>query len=128
MDEDKFKASFKYYKSKKPPPEMDKVIDMEKSPLASALEPIDPVVPPPPSSTPYLKDTKTWRVYKMSNGLHLISNPFTLEGISYWTMRCLKDFSACKNNLKLTDASWWNQVQNNPRLRDKLRWATLGNG
>lgn len=118
---DRFKPIFKYYKSKIPSPKMDKVIDILKGhevleELQSFCRLYDHL---------YLKDSKDWKLFKLTNGIHIIANPFKNEGISYWTLRCLKDFSASRNNLK-NETIWWNQVQTDSKVTDKLRWATLG--
>ena len=120
-DLDRFKPVFKYYKSKDPPPKLDKVIDIYK--WHDLLEEIDPLENL--SNHPHLQDSNSWKLFKLPNGIHLIRNPFKEEGISYWTLRCLKDFSASRNNLK-NETIWWNQVQTDSKVTDKLRWATLG--
>ena len=118
---DRFKPIFKYYKSKIPSPKMDKVIDIRKGhEILEELQSLSKLC-----NHLYLKDSKDWKLFKLPNGIHIIANPFKNEGISYWTLRCLKDFSASRNNLK-NETIWWNQVQTDSKVIDKLRWATLG--
>ena len=120
-DLDRFKPVFKYYKSKDPPPKLDKVIDIYK--WHELLEEIDPLENL--SNHPHLQNSNSWKLFKLPNGIHLIRNPFKEEGISYWTLRCLKDFSASRNNLK-NETDWWSEAQEGSKSIDKLRWATLG--
>ena len=103
---DRFKPIFKYYKSKVPPPKLDNVIDIQKGhELLEKLNTVGDI-----RNHSHLQDSKDWKLFKLPNGVHLISNPFKTEGVSYWTLRCLKDFSASKNNLK-NENIWWNQVR-----------------
>ena len=121
--EDKFRRIFKYYKSKLPPPKLDKVIDATKGcnvdPVMTKIHAIPGLV-----DNDNLIDSSLWKIHLMDNGITIITNPFKPQGISYWTLRCLQDFSQSKNNLK--DPKWFECVQDNPSLRSKLRWATLG--
>ena len=121
--EDKFRRSFKYYKSKLPPPKLDKVIDATKGcnvdPVMTKIHAIPGLV-----DNDNLIDSSLWKIHLMDNGITIITNPFKPQGISYWTLRCLQDFSQSKTNLK--DPKWFECVQDNPSLRSKLRWATLG--
>ena len=121
---DNFKPCFKYYKSKNPPPDLSHVLDphSENEGHKQTMEPIRSLGNL--SNHVYLKESKDWRMFYMTNGIHIICNPFTTQGISYWTLRCLKDFSQSVNNLK--DPNWWTKVQHEPKLLPKLRWATLG--
>ena len=121
--EDKFRRIFKYYKSKLPPPKLDKVIDATKGcnvdPVMTKIHAIPGLV-----DNDHLIDSSLWKIFQTDNGITIITNPFKPQGISYWTLRCLQDFSQSKNNLK--DPKWFECVQDNISLRSKLRWATLG--
>ena len=121
--EDRFRRIFKYYKSKLPPPKLDKVINVTKG---CNVDPVMTKIDSTPGlvDDDHLIDSGLWKIYQTSNGITLISNPFKSRGISYWALRCLQDFSQNKNNLK--DQNWFECVQDNPSLRSKLRWATLG--
>ena len=118
---DRFKPAFKYYKRKVPPPNLDNVIDIQKGHIIlEKLSTHGGII-----NHSHLQDAKNWKLFKLPNGVYLISNPFKEEGISYWTLRCLKDFSVSRNNLK-NENIWWNQVKEESEITDKLRWATLG--
>ena len=125
-DEDKFKPVFKYYKRKVPPPSLEKVLDFSKleslNNLQTSFKKI--AVRPGLSGHIHLNDSKLWRIFKLTNGITIIQNPFKPEGIFYWSLRCLEDFSQSKNNLQ--NPQWFNDIQQNPNLISKLRWATLG--
>ena len=123
VEEDNFKPVFKYYKSKKPPPQLDQVLDprnpIEGQSLLKLVRSNGYLV-----KHVHLTDSKSWKILRMEKGIHVIRNPFKSEGISFWTQRCLQDFSKSVNNIQNSD--WYCDVQKNPRLLDKLRWATLG--
>ena len=124
-EEDKFKPVFKYYKRKVPPPSLEKVLDLSKLETLNDL-PFLSRIPGKPglSDHIHLKDSKLWRIFKLTNGITIIQNPFKPEGITYWSLRCLEVFSQSKNNLQ--NPQWFNDVQQNPNLISKLRWSTLG--
>ena len=100
--EDKFKPVFKYYKSKVPPPSLENVFDSRNSTCTGQFEAKSTKCSGTLTNHTHLCDSNLWKVYEFANGLHLISNPFKEIGLSYWTLRCLKDFSDVRNNLKMT--------------------------
>jgi alkylated DNA repair protein alkB family protein 1 len=67
-----------------------------------------------------LQPISTWALYscKFSEGLYLLSNPFTSEGQRQWIDRCLNIY-ARQSKTSVGDNQ---DNQNLPRLR----WATLG--
>ncbi|XP_031785689.1 nucleic acid dioxygenase ALKBH1 [Nasonia vitripennis] len=134
-----FKDSFKYYKARKPPPDLKDVIDVEKTD--------DPTVRKIAVSSECathlktsfgLKSTKNWNIYEFLDvpGLILIENPFTAEGQQEWILKCLKEYSKKPNILNIDahgllndDETWWESCfgkSHNEDLLSKLRWATLG--
>lgn len=124
LDEDLFKPVFKYYKSKVPAPSFDEVIDINTGQnVAEKLIMINPEKGV--NNDEFLIDSKSWRCFKMSNGVFILRNPFTDLGIAYWLIRCVQDFSKEKNNLS-KDFVWFDEAQRDPKLVSKLRWATLG--
>ena len=123
-EEDNFKPVFKYYKSKKPPPLLDQVLDprnpgIEEESLLKLVRSNGYLV-----DHVHLTDSRSWTIFHMKKGIHVIRNPFKTEGICFWTQRCLQDFSKSVNNIQ--NPEWYCEVQKNPKLLDKLRWATLG--
>ncbi|XP_043284025.1 nucleic acid dioxygenase ALKBH1 [Venturia canescens] len=135
-----FKDSFKYYKSRDPPPDLSDVIDLRNHVLGkvkrvgvssnegfSANERLG------------LKSPSNWEIFEFYEipGLIYIKNPFTSDGQRYWISKCLRDYS-CKPNKLNIDAhnlleegeNWWDVCANDTRrgkdLALKLRWATLG--
>jgi len=78
-----------------------------------------------------------WHCYEILNvpGLVFIKNPFTLTGQRHWMQRCIVDYTKRPNRLNIdahnilgVEEDWWNKVNitGNVKLRDQLRWATLG--
>lgn len=137
-----FKDSFKYYKSKCPPPNLDTVVDFDKENIEVVTkQQINPskgdcrihgVISP-----------KYWKVYKVNKrpGLLFIKNPFTRHGQRYWIARCLRDYPKTPNAINLNENKfsreaindWWKSVQETSKdtkeriaLKNGMRWATLG--
>lgn len=138
-----FKDSFKYYKSRNPPPNLQNVIDF-RNPDFSKVRKIFLDVNRIPNVNDVnklgLKLLSEWNIYELISvpGLICIENPFTALGQRYWIIKCLRDFSKKPNKLNL-DAhsllddydSWWekcfgNESQKNKDLLTKLRWSTQG--
>ena len=120
MEGDNIKPVFKYYKRKKPPPDLTFVLDPYSN--NEKFKPIKSLCSL--SNHTYLKDSEEWQISFLEHGIHIIHNPFSIQGIAYWTLRCLKDFSQSVNNLK--NPHWWSRLEAEPQLVHKLRWATLG--
>lgn len=120
---DRFKPIFKYYKSKVPPPNLDKVIDTNKENIRDVAEELQSLGTL--KDHPHLQDSKQWRIFYFKTGLYVINECMKDEGCSYWISRCLKDFSLSKNNLK-DIGNWWKNAQSDPKSISKLRWSTLG--
>lgn len=93
-----------------------------------------------------LKPVDEWRIYELKNrpGLIFIQNPFTVHGQRYWIARCLKDYPKAPHAVNLNPKyfnkniidNWWqslqtltnqiNDEQEKLRLKNGMRWATLG--
>ncbi|XP_015436317.1 PREDICTED: DNA oxidative demethylase ALKBH1 [Dufourea novaeangliae] len=134
-----FKDSFKYYKSRNPPPDLKDVIDLN-GPNGSK------VIRKTCVGGKFLnekcelglKPVKDWQVYEFVGipGLIFIRNPFTTAGQRYWIIKCLKDYSRkpSKLNLDAHDVldnieTWWDICLTTNKAKEllpKLRWATLG--
>ncbi|XP_044256117.1 nucleic acid dioxygenase ALKBH1 [Tribolium madens] len=133
-----FKDCFKYYKSRNPPPDLDKVFDFSNSEkFSSKIRRINAENISNSVSNFGLKPAKTWEIYELIEhpGLIFIKNPFTSIGQRYWVVRCLQDYSKRPNKTNLDDLNlipegkeWWDVCQNNNNkiLMNKLRWVTLG--
>ncbi|XP_066144883.1 nucleic acid dioxygenase ALKBH1 [Euwallacea fornicatus] len=131
-----FKDSFKYYKSKNPPPELGRVLDFDC--IHKFKNKVQQVPLPSTNLSPFfgLKPLDTWEVYEITDrpGLIFIRNPFTPLGQRFWPVRCLKDYSRKPNksnldgfNLVPDNKDWWELCQSsNKLLLNKLRWVTLG--
>ncbi|KAK9730213.1 2OG-Fe(II) oxygenase superfamily [Popillia japonica] len=129
-----FKQDFKYYKSRKPAPSFENVLNL-KHPTNHK---VTPVIPKNTLNHFFgLKPIEQWNVYEVGDrpGLLLINNPFTSLGQCYWVTRCLKDYSKKPNKTNLDshniipgNVDWWDYSQNNIHsgVLQKLRWATLG--
>ncbi|KAJ8942088.1 hypothetical protein NQ314_010161 [Rhamnusium bicolor] len=133
-----FKESFKYYKSKNPPPKLDKVFDLNKDSDLKEFQ-IKKIELKREEKKKFfgLKPFNTWEVFEVAErpGLIFIKNPFTSIGQRYWAVRCLRDYSKKPNkanidalNLVPESKEWWDMCQNNNNvlLLNKLRWVTLG--
>ncbi|KAL3266581.1 hypothetical protein HHI36_010745 [Cryptolaemus montrouzieri] len=122
-----FKESFKYYKSKKPPPSLNDVVDFDdiskwlpvikQHRLNSNIQ-IEPKFG--------LKTPDTWELYELlsSPGLVFIKNPFTAIGQRYWTVRCLRDYPFAPNRTNLREQSF--ELSKSGKTQLPLRWTTLG--
>ncbi|XP_018570377.1 nucleic acid dioxygenase ALKBH1 isoform X2 [Anoplophora glabripennis] len=133
-----FKQSFKYYKSKNPPPNLDNVLDLNKSNDLTEFQIKKVSIKCEERKKMFgFKHPKTWEVYEIVDtpGLLFIRNPFTSIGQRYWTVKCLQDYSKKPNktnidafNLVPENKEWWEMCQNNNNvlLMNKLRWVTLG--
>lgn len=132
-----FKDSFKYYKSKNPPPDLYRVLDFNK--MTESMSYKVKKVNISTQEVPHFfgfKPVHLWDVYEIVDrpGLLFIKNPFTTLGQRYWTVRCLRDYSKKPNksnidlaNLVPDNKEWWDMCQNNNvLLLNKLRWITLG--
>uniref|UniRef100_A0A182MZL8 Fe2OG dioxygenase domain-containing protein n=1 Tax=Anopheles dirus TaxID=7168 RepID=A0A182MZL8_9DIPT len=130
-----FQSSFKYYKSKNPPPSFKDVFVIEEGhPL---LKP-HPVELTPGANFPGLLPTNRWKVYELTTrpGLLLFSNPFTETGQRQWMMRCLHDYPLHPNTTNILDkpagTDWWQTLRHLPDASARrshaktLRWTTLG--
>lgn len=130
-----FRQSFKYYKSKDPPPTLEEVLNIDK-PKLLLNDGIITKLQINKSSPQYgLRSSEDWEVYEINshNGLIFIKNPFTPNGQRYWITRCLKDYSKKPHKLNIdstnilkTDKDWWDEGQINKKILDSLRWATFG--
>ncbi|KAI4463871.1 alkylated dna repair protein alkb-related [Holotrichia oblita] len=133
-----FKQDFKYYKSRKPAPSFEDVLNLKHPNNYKVTS----VSPKNTSKTFFgLKPIERWNVYEIVDRpgsivrLLLINNPFTSLGQRYWVTRCLKDYSKKPNKTNLDshdiipeNVDWWDYSQNNINagVLKKLRWATLG--
>ncbi|XP_011505640.1 PREDICTED: alkylated DNA repair protein alkB homolog 1 [Ceratosolen solmsi marchali] len=134
-----FKDSFKYYKARKPPPNLEHVID----PMKPSNKNVRKMNVDFQSETGLgvkfgLKSMKEWNIYEFINipGLILLQNPFTAKGQQEWIIKCLKEYTE-KPNITNIDAhgllsnneTWWDTCFGTmPRkdLLSRLRWTTLG--
>ncbi|KAG4077245.1 hypothetical protein HA402_009874 [Bradysia odoriphaga] len=134
-----FTDSFKYYKSKCPPPSFESVVNFGQNDdnlftrrtIINAGEEFKHLG---------LTNPTHWHSYQFSSGLIFIKNPFTPHGQRYWIARCLRDYpkSPHANNLRSKCISpaaiddWWTEMvssrtkSDKESLRSALRWCTLG--
>ncbi|XP_050076734.1 nucleic acid dioxygenase ALKBH1 [Anopheles maculipalpis] len=135
-----FQTSFKYYKSRNPPPTFENLLligtdhpNLQPVQLSHNNESIFSGLHPP----------NEWKIYELSTrpGLLLLANPFTCEGQRYWMTQSLVNYPTHPNTTNQSnvsqsthnaDRSWWEMVQSVPDITErkkfakKLRWATLG--
>jgi len=134
-----FKSSFKYFKSKNPPPDMNQVIDADNEKfqhLFSSCASESSNYFEEESHNPHLcKNIQDWKLLKLNSnpGIKLIKDVFSEENQTYWSERCIKDFSSSefKRNidnptLNINIKDWYEEVKADGSLVDKLRWSTLG--
>nr|XP_022920580.1 nucleic acid dioxygenase ALKBH1 [Onthophagus taurus] len=128
-----FKQDFKYYKSKKPPPSYENVLDFDSENILHKVIKRERITTN--SSLFGLIPTEEWEIYdiKENPGLVFIKNPFTRLGQRYWITRCLKSYPETPNktNLDIHDLiphneTWWESSKGDNEMLKKLRWATFG--
>lgn len=141
IEEDMFKDVFKFYKRKKPPPDLGHVLQID-DPFQEGMQ-----IPPCAISCKDQEDAQkiglvshsSWKIYslKAHPGLLIILNPFTSQGQLEWIKTCLKEFPCASNKtnlashgITLSDNTWWQLTCSSEGkksgLRKKLRWVTLG--
>ncbi|XP_058808259.1 nucleic acid dioxygenase ALKBH1 [Phymastichus coffea] len=134
-----FRDAFKYYKARKPPPDLRDVIDVTKTDdqLVRRIH-VERKSGDDLNERLGLRDVKSWNIYKIVDvpDLIFIENPFTPKGQQHWIIKCLKEYSKKPNILNidahgcLNDGqTWWDtcfRSNTNNDLLSKLRWATLG--
>ncbi|XP_052899795.1 nucleic acid dioxygenase ALKBH1 isoform X1 [Anopheles moucheti] len=136
-----FQTSFKYYKSKNPPPTFENVLVIGMDhPNLHESEPLRHI---DGSNCLGLKPPREWKVYELSTrpGLLLLANPFTCEGQRHWMMRSLVDYPMSPNTTNQSNIaqlnqdvgdSWWETLRSIPDVTERrkfakqLRWVTLG--
>lgn len=136
-----FMDSFKYYKSKCPPPSYESVLnfnDIDENVSAISVSnstfsfvkwqielqlfqrrPITNNIDEQFKCLGLL-NPQQWEVYQFPSGLIFIKNPFTAHGQRYWIARCLRDYpkSPHENNLRSKTISqsviddWWTEMTN----------------
>ncbi|KAK0163391.1 hypothetical protein PV327_007076 [Microctonus hyperodae] len=134
-----FKDSFKYYKSKKPPPNLENVIDIDKLDTTKVIRVSNKCTNSQDVFAVGLKTVLSWEIFEFTDipGLIFIRNPFTPVGQRFWITKCLKDYSKKPNKLNIdvhnilqSKETWWDICTTNKQrgtdLIPKLRWATLG--
>ncbi|KAK9876587.1 hypothetical protein WA026_013967 [Henosepilachna vigintioctopunctata] len=122
-----FKETFKYYKSKKPPPSLENVVDFEDiSKWSLYLNEVQSVSNSVKEPNLGLKKPNTWKIFELKKhpGLIFIKNPFTAIGQRYWAVRCLRDFPLSPNKTNLREKL--HDVSKEKKSKQELRWATLG--
>ncbi|XP_063851192.1 nucleic acid dioxygenase ALKBH1-like [Scylla paramamosain] len=138
-EEDKFKDIFKYYKRRKPPPDLTQAIDVDSCCVEVQFLPAASEEDKAVAQEAGLTPPHTWTVHRLVNhpGLVIVRNPFTRAGQLAWACRCLRDMARLphKTNLAshgvhLEGSTWWQlcRTEEGRRtgLREKLRWVTLG--
>ncbi|KAG7197338.1 hypothetical protein KM043_018450 [Ampulex compressa] len=131
-----FRNSFKYYKSRNPPPDLKDVIDLHKLGCNGVRNVKVQLTDGQHEDEFGLRPMVDWQAYELLDipGLIFIKNPFTPNGQRYWITKCLKDYTKKPNKLNI-DAhdlmteteNWWNICFSDDKcLLSKLRWATLG--
>jgi len=136
-DDNQFRARFKYYKRKKPPPSFDDVIDPQSSDQEELFTSLDIPQLADLDDTEIIptNNVKEWKIlrFKSSPGLVFIRNVFSISDQLFWASKCLKEYSTdtYKRNidhpsLNLCISKWWEESQKDRSLEDKLRWSILG--
>ena len=85
-----FKSSFKYFKRRDPPPDFDRVVDLQNVRFNQCFEKILPQ-----QSDLVIEnanDVTQWSINKLlSNpGITIIQNVFSSSHLKYWASRCIK--------------------------------------
>lgn len=85
-----FKSSFKHFKRRDPPPEFDKVVDVQNVKFSHCFEKALPH-----KSDLVIENTNDvthWSINKLlsNSGIKLIQNVFSSSHLKYWASRCIK--------------------------------------
>ncbi|XP_039278856.1 nucleic acid dioxygenase ALKBH1 [Nilaparvata lugens] len=145
-----FKDSFKYYKSRVPPPDFDEVVDFRRvdffSDKVKILEPHQVEANEFPL---LLRPVSEWNIFELIDkpGLLFVENPWTEVGVRYWVCRSLQQLTRPPSKLNIDHddhrgaclniehndhrAAWWDEAQlkrsqDGGALLKRLRWATFG--
>ncbi|XP_029039227.2 nucleic acid dioxygenase ALKBH1 [Osmia bicornis bicornis] len=134
-----FKNSFKYYKSRKPFPDLKDVIDLNNPKCSRVIGFRGKLLNTETEHQVGLKPVRDWKVFEFVDipGLIIIKNPFNSRAQRYWIIQALKYYSRKPSKLNLDahdllkeDELWWDvcfgQSKRAKQLIPKLRWATLG--
>ncbi|KAK6178861.1 hypothetical protein SNE40_011351 [Patella caerulea] len=144
-ESDLFKPSFKFYKAKKPMPDLSDVLDFETEAEYPDGRISRFILQIPNKEMVHIdgfKPVEEWKAYSIKNnpGFIFIVNPFKDGYQKYWVHRCLSDYPEARNKANLDiqlDADkrsklWENFVNTDPETLRKndeimgLRWTTLG--
>ena len=106
-NEDRFKPVFKYFKAKKPPPDLTKVRDFS---TENSNVKTTPITDQEKLSKLGLNPLSQWSIVRVEDisGLYVVRNPFTNSGQLYWALRCLRDFAKNPPNRTNLDQSGTN--------------------
>nr|XP_034832736.1 nucleic acid dioxygenase ALKBH1 [Maniola hyperantus] len=131
--------SFKYYKSKRPLPSLEQVLNYEhcdKSLKTSTVQCCHKDNKDLRASSLGLQDSNNWKILEFEKhpGLLLIKDPFTSVGQNFWIKRCLEDYPRKPNKTNIDVErhieDWWRECfkgnECDKDLQKKLRWTTLG--
>jgi len=124
--------AFKYYKSREPPPDLNKVINAENPDHLTHFKPVSPRLSEVTEECSHIKPNSSWTILEslLNPGFYVILNAFSPEDTHHWTRECLVKYSSSeyRRNIdgQLAVENWFPAAQEDPALVDKLRWSTLG--
>ncbi|XP_050344564.1 nucleic acid dioxygenase ALKBH1 [Nymphalis io] len=134
--EDNFMKRFKYYKSNKPEPSLDKVVRIQYNVPIEVNNISNIIEDDSRTKLLGLRNFTDWKTYTFNkhSGLFLIANPFTSLGQRLWIRKCLEDYPRKPNKTNIDIEKhiedWWREIHKNDeldrKLQKKLRWTTLG--
>ncbi|XP_045773990.1 nucleic acid dioxygenase ALKBH1 [Maniola jurtina] len=137
--ESMFMKSFKYYKSKRPLPSLEQVINYEYCDKSLEMTTVQCCLnnnKDPRASSLGLQDSNNWKMFEFENhpGLLLIKDPFTSMGQKFWIRKCLEEYPKKPNKTNIDVErhieDWWRDCHKGNKcdknLKKKLRWTTLG--
>ncbi|XP_043204410.1 nucleic acid dioxygenase ALKBH1-like [Amphibalanus amphitrite] len=139
---DLMREGFKYFKRRKPPPDLSNVIDFdqcEAGGLHGNVKPYQVLIPDDRTAFQELGlvHPQEWKAFSLEShpGMILLRNPFTAAGQRHWAGRCVRDLPGHPNKTNLDaqgllppGGNWWKHCLDGvdwERLK-KLRWVTLG--
>eukprot|EP00088_Acartia_fossae_P067790 TRINITY_DN8497_c0_g1_i4.p1 TRINITY_DN8497_c0_g1~~TRINITY_DN8497_c0_g1_i4.p1 ORF type:complete len:362 (-),score=59.68 TRINITY_DN8497_c0_g1_i4:37-1089(-) len=134
--ENEFKKMFKYYKRKKPLPDLQNVIDPSVHHFKHHFDEIEVYSDKgnKEETELYCQPRGKWKIFssKLNPGFFLILNVFSPEDQYYWIRQCLTKYTSNRYRRNIDAHSniedWYSHVlaDNNKGDIDKLRWSTLG--
>ena len=128
----RFKEVFKYYKSRRPAPCLDQVLDLRNPEHGGHFTPLD-LQHGGGGGGAGLRPVSEWRGVGVEGvpGLAVVAGVLGEEEQVEWASACLAQYSGLgRRNIdalgEVGEGEWWGRCEQEGELVDRLRWVTLG--